>query len=56
MSDICRYCKRPERAHCKGCGACWPDHTCRIDCDINEADDGGAYDERTFERTSCWNA
>jgi hypothetical protein len=31
----CVHCQRPMAAHCAGCSACWPDHTCRIDCDVN---------------------
>lgn len=35
LSTKCRHCQRPMAAHCAGCGTCWPDHTCRIDCDVN---------------------
>lgn len=37
MKTKCRNCGRAEAKHCKGCGTCWPDHTCREDCDVNEA-------------------
>lgn len=33
---MCRNCGQPESAHCRGCVTCWPDHTCTIDCDVNE--------------------
>ncbi len=36
--DGCRHCGRAKSLHCPGCGTCWPDHTCALDCDATEVE------------------
>jgi hypothetical protein len=35
LNAKCRHCQRPMAAHCDGCGACWPNDACALDCDVN---------------------
>ena len=35
LNAKCRHCQRPMAAHCTGCGSCWPDAACGLDCDVN---------------------
>ena len=48
VEPACCRCERPERLHCPGCNACWPDDVCSPYCD----DPKGAA--RMATRVAAW--